>query len=129
MRKTCRCILKKRNRRRRRFFVWTEERLRHTNSWGSLDYIRGAVGVVARWWRRGENAPRFKKKDPGGMMKIVFVTLVLLPFRVVFVSRDVRWIINSKNKEKKRKRFIFWRKSKARKEKQKHFWKWWGAQS
>jgi hypothetical protein len=120
---------KKRNRRRRRFFVWTEERLRHTNSWGSLDYIRGAVGVVARWWRRGENAPRFKKKDPGGMMKIVFVTLVLLPFRVVFVSRDVRWIINSKNKEKKRKRFIFWRKSKARKEKQKHFWKWWGAQS
>jgi hypothetical protein len=107
MRKTCRCILKKRNRRRRRFFVWTEERLRHTNSWGSLDYIRGAVGVVARWWRRVKMPLDLRKGTPVEMMKIVFVTLVLLPFRVVFVSRDVRWIINSKNKEKEEKDLFF----------------------
>ncbi len=31
-----------------------------------------------------------RKGTPVEMMKIVFVTLVLLPFRVVFVSRGVR---------------------------------------
>jgi hypothetical protein len=40
---------------------------------------------------------------------------VLLPFRVVFVSRDVRWIINSKNKEKEEKDLFF--EEKARPEK------------
>ena len=77
------------------------------------------------------------------MTKIVFVTLVsvvlvleLRLFRDVFVSRDVRWIINFVFKRRRRRRridFIFiFEKSKAKKQKLFFFfsfWKWCQKQS
>ena len=133
MRKTCRW------RRRRRFSV--EHVPTHEFVGHSLELLLGAL-LAARvvemprrwwwWWRRGWKCFFFFFPSPisfsPGMTKIVFVTLVsvvrvleLRLFRDVFVSRDVRWIINFVFKRRRRRRridFIFiFEKSKAKKQK------------
>ena len=130
MRKTCRWS--------RRFSV--EHVPTHEFVGHSLELLLGAL-LAARvvemprrwwwWWRRGWKCFFFFFPSPisfsPGMTKIVFVTLVsvvlvleLRLFRDVFVSRDVRWIINFVFKRRRRRRidFIFiFEKSKAKKQK------------